>query len=61
MTVMFLMTGTLKFGWVFRQNDRIEVRMKNTERSEMHWKKYSMSKWLHIKLRELNIDTEKNL
>ncbi len=34
-TVTLRITGTLKFGWVLRQKDKIEVRMKNTERREM--------------------------
>lgn len=30
-TVMFRTMGTRISGWVFRQNDRIEMQMKNTE------------------------------
>ena len=34
--VMFLITGTLMSGWVFRQKDRMEIQMKKTEITPMN-------------------------
>ena len=43
--VMFLITGTLMSGWVFRQNDKMEMQIKKTEITPMN---YIMKKLMMI-------------
>ena len=43
--VMFLITGTLMSGWVFRQKDKMEMQIKKTEITPMN---YIMKKLMMI-------------